>query len=104
MDDVKLFWERLNSLIKQKNTTQQEVSVKCDFNPRRLQNLSGGNRLPDCFEIVKIAAVLNTSAEYLVNGSSQSDDQLKAVNIFEKIPDQNKKLALSVLEVFTKSE
>lgn len=73
MYDVKAFWERLNSLIKQSNTTQNEVSVRCGLNPRRLQNLSAGNRLPDCFEAVAIADALGTTVEYLVAGKDPQD-------------------------------
>lgn len=76
MDDVERFWERLNSLIKTSNTTQNAVSVQCGFNPRRLQNLSAGNRLPDCFEAVLIAKALNTSVEYLVTGEKNESPEL----------------------------
>lgn len=65
-------WERINLLIKEKNTTQNAVSVDCGFNPRRIQNLSAGNRLPDAIEITKIAQALGTSVEYLVTGSDNS--------------------------------
>lgn len=65
-------WERINLLIKKKNTTQNAVSVDCGFNPRRIQNLSAGNRLPDAIEITKIAQALGTSVEYLVTGSDNS--------------------------------
>ena len=75
MSDIELFWERVNSLIKQHNTTQSAISVQCGMNPRRLQNLSGGNRLPDCFEAVLIAKALNTTVEYLVTGNSTGSDK-----------------------------
>ncbi|MBQ5569009.1 MAG: helix-turn-helix transcriptional regulator [Treponema sp.] len=65
-------WERINLLIKENNTTQNAVSVDCGFNPRRIQNLSAGNRLPDAIEITKIAQALGTSVEYLVTGSDNS--------------------------------
>lgn len=65
-------WERINLLIKEKNTTQNAVSVDCGFNPRRIQNLSAGNRLPDAIEITKIAQALGTSVEYLVTGEDKN--------------------------------
>ena len=74
MSDIEQFWERLNFLIKSSNTTQSALSVQCGFNPRRLQNLSGGNRLPDCFEAVAIAKALNTTVEYLVTGEITDSD------------------------------
>lgn len=68
MNEVEQFWERLNSLIKKSNTTQNAISIQCGLNPRRLQNLSAGNRIPDCFEAVRIAKALDTTVEYLVIG------------------------------------
>lgn len=77
MDKIELFWDRVNSLIKTKNLTQSSLSTQCGFNPRRLQNLSGGNRLPDCFEAVEIAKVLGTTVEYLVTGElSESQNEI----------------------------
>ncbi len=73
MYEVTCFWERLNSLIKHSNTTQNEVSVRCGLNPRRLQNLSAGSRLPDCFEAVAIADALGTTVEFLVAGKDPQD-------------------------------
>ena len=69
MDTAKELWNRINSLIKDKGTTQIALSVQCEFNARRIQNLSGANRLPDAVEITKIAEALGTTVEYLVTGS-----------------------------------
>ena len=66
------FWNRVNFLIKENNTTQQSLSVTCGFNPRRIQNLSTGNRFPDVQEGILIAQVLNTTVEYLVTGKESS--------------------------------
>lgn len=71
MVEVKLFWSRLNSLIKERGETQQSVSVSCGLNPRRLQNLSAGLRFPDCYEAALIAEYLHTTVEYLVLGKEQ---------------------------------
>ncbi len=70
MDDFQNaeIWRRINNLIKVQNLTQSSVSTLCGFSPRRIQNLSGGNRLPDAIEICKIAKALNTSVEYLITG------------------------------------
>ena len=68
--DVSVFWTRVNILIKEKSMTQTELSVSCGFNPRRIQNLSGGNRLPDVHEGYLIAQALGTSVEYLITGEN----------------------------------
>ena len=70
MEQIKAFWDRLNSLIKEKGFTQNSLSEYCGFNSRRIQNLSAGNRIPDVFEAVKIAQALGTTVEYLVTGEN----------------------------------
>lgn len=88
-----LILERINRLIKKSGMTQSEVSVKCNFDsPRRLQNLSGGHRLPDCDEAVKIAKTLNTSVEFIVTGqdSSLSEDKMKLIALYDQVDDSLK--------------
>ena len=78
-------WERINLLIKENNTTQNAVSVGCGFNPRRIQNLSAGNRLPDAIEITKIAQALGTSVEYLVTGEDNSPSMEENAQLKDRI-------------------
>ncbi len=85
MSEIESFWERLNSLIKKMNTTQNAISVQCGFNPRRLQNLSAGNRLPDCFEAVAIAKALHTTVEYLVTGEQVKQDNSESIELLKKV-------------------
>ena len=61
------FWQKGNNLIKSQNKTQQGVSIDCGFNPRRIQNLSSTNRLPDVIEAKKIADALGVPLESLVS-------------------------------------
>jgi transcriptional regulator with XRE-family HTH domain len=104
------FWERANSLIKQQNTTQAEVSRKCDFtSTRRLQNLTSGGRYPDCDEGVKIAKALNTTVEYLVTGETGinvvlTPDENKLLSIYRKTPKMFKEIAMKVLTDFSKAD
>ena len=65
------FWERTNSLIKQLNKTQRGLALECGFTERRIETLSSNNRSPDVIEAVKIAAVLNTTVEFLVMGKGE---------------------------------
>lgn len=78
------FWNRVNSLIKSNNTTQQSLSEQCGFNPRRVQNLSSGNRLPDIQEGYLIASSLHTSVEYLVTGK-HTDAESELIELKRKI-------------------
>lgn len=86
MSEIELFWERVNSLIKKSNTTQHALSIQCGLNQRRLQNLSAGNRFPDCSEAVLIAEALNTTVEYLVTGK-QSDSDKELNELKQKVLD-----------------
>lgn len=89
---IELFWQRTNKLIKDNNYTQQSLSIACNLNEKRIQNLSAGKRLPDAFEVVAIAQALNTTVEYLVTGKTPDNsinnfknELLKAISdIFSK--------------------
>lgn len=93
MNDVEKFWERLNDLIKKSNTTQRELSEECGFSPRRIQNLSAGNRLLDSFEVVAVAKALNTTVEYLVTGYEPGyTDEISELNFDSNFYDRVKEL------------
>jgi len=79
------FWDRTNALIKKLNKTQSGVSVECGFNPRRIQNLSGSNRLPDAAEAYKIAQALGVSVEYLVTGSDTNPAEQELKELKERL-------------------
>lgn len=78
---IEEFWMRISELIKQKNTTQRKLAIQCGFSERRIESLSSGSRLPDAFEITKIAFALGTSVEYLVNGIEQNPYKEKYDNL-----------------------
>lgn len=88
MEETTEIWNRINALIKEKNTTQNALSIDCGFNSRRIQNLSGANRLPDAIEITKIAKSLNTTVEYLVTGKDSDTYRQK----YEKLVSDIKNL------------
>lgn len=87
MNDIITFWDRVNYLIKQSGFTQASLSLKCGMNQRRLQNLSSGNRLPDCFEAVAMANALDTTVEYLVTGKMSAEHQADLKAIKKKVLD-----------------
>jgi transcriptional regulator with XRE-family HTH domain len=66
------FWERTNKLIKEKGFTQETLSLQCEFNERRINNLSGGPRYPRAQELVRMARELDTTVEYLFTGEEES--------------------------------
>lgn len=70
--DTESFWIRTNEAIKAANTTQRKLALRCGFSERRIESLSSGNRLPDAFEIAKMARALETPIEYLITGENTS--------------------------------
>lgn len=97
MDEVIELWKRVNTLIKIRNTTQSALSTKCGFSQRRIQNLSGTNRLPDAVEITKIAEALGVTVEYLVTGSADSPLRDEVEVLHSRI-DGMKRLAAMIIE------
>ena len=66
--DIKSFWMRVNTAIKERKTTQRAVSAQCGFTARRIETLVSNNRLPDAIETYLIAQALGTTVEFLVSG------------------------------------
>lgn len=87
MNDIVTFWDRVNYLIKQSGFTQASLSEKCGFSLRRIENLSAGKRLPDCFEAVSMANALDTTVEYLVTGKMSAEHQADLKAIKKKVLD-----------------
>ena len=85
------FWQKVNNLIKSQNKTQQGVSIDCGFNPRRIQNLSSTNRLPDVIEAKKIADALGVPLESLVS-DEKSDFKPSIDRIRSLLKDVEKEL------------
>lgn len=85
------FWQKVNNLIKSQNKTQQGVSIDCGFNPRRIQNLSSTNRLPDVIEAKKIADALGVPLESLVS-DEKSDFKPSITRIRSLLKDIEKEL------------
>jgi transcriptional regulator with XRE-family HTH domain len=97
------FWERTNSLLRERGFTQGSLSEKCGFTGRRIENLSGDQRFPKVYEVVRIAKELGTSAEYLVTGKNikypgLSEGAIKIALAADKLNDSGKKAALSMVE------
>lgn len=89
--NIEEFWNRLNLLIKEHKYTQTSLALLCNFNTRRIQNLSSGNRYPDLYEAVQIAKALNTSVEYLVLGDTEqptTDTRTKLLNIIHLLENE----------------
>jgi transcriptional regulator with XRE-family HTH domain len=74
--DIEEFWNRTNTLLKQKGYTQRSLALQCGFTERRIESLSTDGRQPSTDESVKIAQVLGVSVEYLVTGKSPDNSEI----------------------------
>lgn len=66
--DTSIFWDNIKTLIKQSNTTQRGLAVKCGFSPRSIETWIASNQLPDAFQTYKIAQNLGVPLEFLITG------------------------------------
>ena len=94
------FWDRTNRLIKERGFTQEILTQKCAFkDSRRIQNLSGGGRLPRAMELVKIAQELKTSVEYLVTGKDLlTEFERELLREFKLLNDIGKRSAIGAVK------
>lgn len=91
------FWLRVRDILDYQNCTQKELAEKINERYNTLQSWINRNRLPNAEQAVKIAKVLNTSVEFLVDGTSRKDkiDHSKTINLLEKAIESLKKGIIS---------
>jgi transcriptional regulator with XRE-family HTH domain len=82
------FWTRLKEQIKEKNTTQEWIAAKIGVPFGTFRNWLARKTYPDLREGLEIAALLDTSAEYLVTGGGPevlSEEERKLVRDYRKL-------------------
>jgi transcriptional regulator with XRE-family HTH domain len=67
------FWERLKNLIKDKDLTQEWIARKIHVPIGTFKNWLTRETYPNARQIVEIARLLDTSAEYLVTGTERGN-------------------------------
>ena len=71
------FWDRLKDQIKDCDLTHERVARKLKIPIGTFKNWLLRKTYPDAREIVEIAKMLNTTVEYLVDGTEEDIDQNK---------------------------
>jgi transcriptional regulator with XRE-family HTH domain len=66
------FWERLRAIIKDGGLTQERIARKIRVPIGTFKNWLTRETFPNAEQIVDIAKLLNTSAEYLVTGEERN--------------------------------
>lgn len=67
--DVQDFLHRLSVLLAERNWTKTRLAIEAEINVNTLQGYWSQKRFPKGDDLIKIAKVLGTTAEYLVTGS-----------------------------------
>jgi transcriptional regulator with XRE-family HTH domain len=84
-DNAAIFWENVKEAVKAQNTTQEWVAKKAGISFNTFQGWISKGIFPRVNEAVRIAAVLNTSVEYLVNNAVR--DNTRAIRlIYQNLP------------------
>lgn len=84
------FYERVKGISKERNVTVRSLIESCGINYDSYNSCRRYGNLPRADEAVLIAKALGTSAEYLVTGQKEKQDNRKAVALLKE--------ALEVLE------
>lgn len=63
------FWDRVKTLIKSKNITQEGLAKTAEINFSNMKQQIFYERCPDAIQATKIASALGTTVEYLVTGT-----------------------------------
>jgi len=72
-DNAAVFWRNVKNEIKLQNTTQEWVAKKAGISFNTFQGWISKEIYPRVNEAVRIAAVLDTSVEYLVRGTAKGN-------------------------------
>ena len=84
------FNERLSCLLNEKRMSQKELSVRVGVTEAAISHYLKGDRIPRASVLSKMAEVLGTSSDYLINGAaSNSQDEINlAVKLIARNSDQ----------------
>ena len=64
----KIFWERIDTLIKEKKLKYMDAAKICNVTPRTFTNWKYKNLYPSIIDGYKLVEFLGVSVEYLVTG------------------------------------
>lgn len=99
------FGDRLMKLLNDKNMSQREVAIKSGCTPSAMCHYIKGDRVPRANVLAKIAEILNTTSDYLMNGTaSKSDEEIKyATTLIARNADKiSEKEKMKIIEILIK--
>ena len=66
------FWQTVKRLTKEKNLSQEQICQSCNISINTFRHWITRQIYPDALQAYKIAAILNTSVEYLITGTERA--------------------------------
>jgi transcriptional regulator with XRE-family HTH domain len=101
------FWMRLKNEIKAQNTTQEWIARKINVPLSTFRKWMTRRTYPNIKEGVEIAKLLETSAEYLVNGvhpENISDEEKHLLNGYRKLSREDQENIMLTVEAWLKKQ
>ena len=89
--EIIAFWLRVNQLIKESKTTQENIASLCSIPVQTFRGWINKKILPNVSQGFKIARALNTSLEYLLDGVTIRDS-VPDFGEIEKLRDKIKRI------------
>ena len=101
------FNERLSNLLNEKRMSQKELSIRVGVTEAAISHYIKGDRIPRASVMAKIAEELETSSDYLINGTvSNSQDEINlAVKLIARNSGQmSKEDKLKIMSILLRNE
>ena len=100
------FWDRLKGMIKDRDFTHEGVARKLKIPIGTFKNWLLRQTYPNAKEAVELAALLNTSVEYLVRGTDDrpklADDERRLIENYRQLSKYDKSLLLLIAEAWNR--
>ncbi len=94
---------RITELRKQRGYTREKLSELADVSVQFLADIEKGRKSMTIATLKRIAAALLVPTDYIVNGTSESNDNDSIISILNTLSDKNKKQAEKILTVFAEA-
>lgn len=95
--------ERIAGLRKQRGYTRENLSELADISVQFLADIEKGRKSMTIATLKRIAAALLTSTDYIVNGTSENNDNDGIISILNTLSDKNRKQAEKILTAFAEA-
>ena len=99
MNDKELLGAKIKSIRKNKNMSQEVLTELAEISTRQIVKIENGQSAPTIFSLQKIANVLDTSLEHILNNKSfDTTENIKSqiLNKIEKLSDNNLRVLSSM--------